>query len=662
MTWTRTPKGAVPVWSALRYDNGRAPYLVLGLLVGLFAVTYVWLGLARHSAFQTHAFDLGNMDQALWNTIHGSPLRFTDMDVGGRVLTTRLAIHVEPFLFLLAPLYLLHPGPQTLLVVQPAVVATGAVPLYLMARRALAHAWLGLVFPVAYLLHPSLQNALLDDFHAVTLSAAFLAWALYFAWRAQVLPFAVFGVLAASTKEEVGLVIACLGILLAVRDKRAAGVATLAGGLGWFLLCMLVIIPTNSPSGHSPYLARYQYLGHGFGQVALSPLRHPLLVLQTLSGPARLSYLSDLLHPLGYASLLATPVLLLAVPVLLINMLSADPTMYSGFYQYSAEIVPIVVGAAVLGVAATNRATALWSRPHPAIPPLLCLLVLVASLVDTWRWGFSPLARGYAVPTAGKHQAVENSLLRLVPDGASVAASDEIEPHLSGRRWIYLLPTTRPRNGPPAQYIVLDASIPGRPVGPRVLHEVVIRALAGPYGVMGGNDGVLLLRRGAHSKTFPRTFYTFTRAIDSQSSPIGISWGMLRLSAVTVHPRDGILNRSRPAIGVESAWRLSSAVAQPVHIRFYLSPVYSGPAPPFSKAWAVDGDTPTLNWLPVSRWPRGVEMAVASRPLIPDVTNPGSVDVAIGVSGLPVPRDIPLDRRVPGRKDLVKVGTVSVNP
>jgi len=103
----------------------------------LFAGVMGWLSAARHRAYQSHAFDLGNMDQAVWNTAHGQPLRFTDMSVHGRVLTDRLAIHVEPLLAVFAPLYLVYPHVSVLLVAQAVVVASGAVPAYLLARSVL---------------------------------------------------------------------------------------------------------------------------------------------------------------------------------------------------------------------------------------------------------------------------------------------------------------------------------------------------------------------------------------------------------------------------------------------------------------------------------------------------------------------------------------------
>ncbi len=52
------------------------------LIVLTFIVTDIVLvgqhALVRYQAYHADAFDLGNLDQAVWNTLHGHPLRFTN--------------------------------------------------------------------------------------------------------------------------------------------------------------------------------------------------------------------------------------------------------------------------------------------------------------------------------------------------------------------------------------------------------------------------------------------------------------------------------------------------------------------------------------------------------------------------------------------------------
>src|SRR5205085_520948 len=172
-------------------------------------------------------------------------------------------------------------------------------------------------------------------------------------------------------------------------------------------------------------------------------------------------------------------------------------------------------------------------------------------------------------------------------------AADEIEPHPSARRWIYLLPTVHPRNGPRAQYIVLDASIPSLPVTPAALHRAAEAALNTGYGVLEARDGVLLLGRHHGTRRLPPAFFSFAYASSQSAQPVDARWRGLRLTAAVVHPRDGLADRSRPAIAVETYWRASRRLPRGTRVSFYLSPVYTGAHPILSPAWQADRDSPT---------------------------------------------------------------------
>jgi len=660
---------ALPVWTPSDQNapasrlNQWGPWFCLGLMVVGFAVVLGWLSVARHLAYQSHAFDLGNMDQAAWNTLHGNLMHFSDMAVGRRVLTTRFAIHVEPLLIALSALYLLHSGPETLLVTQAVVVSVGAVPAYLLARRALGRAWLPLVFPAAYLLHPSLQNAVLDDFHPVVLSACFLLWALYFADRRWMPGYAVAAALAMSTKEEIGLLIAGIGLWLLLRGRGYAGWMSIICGLGWFGFSVLVLIPSFNPTGQSPYLSRYAYLGHGMGGVLLAALHHPGIIIHVLSSESRMAYLGYLMHPLGFVSLLGAPIMLLAAPSLLINMLSADARMYSGFYQYSAEILPFVIASAALGTGFVSRYFARFAgSPSRWLPALLCALVLLATAIDTRRYGFSPLAVGYSVPSAAAHQAIEDRLLRSIPPGAAVAAADEIEPHLSDRPWVYLLPTTHPRNAPAARYLALDASIPSLPVTPRALHATVVAALHSGYGILQARDGVLVAERGSTRRRFPSGFYAFAFRRDGTMNRTAVRWSDLSLVGFVVHPRGGSLNRSRPAVGLETYWRVSRRLPSGVAIRFLFSPVYRKSHPVFSSHWLVSTDSPTWDWLPLRMWPVRRTIRAESLPFSPPLTATGYVDVAVDVVGLGRPGPPEGESTLRGMPTAVRIATIRIDP
>src|SRR5579875_9353 len=132
----------------------------------------------RYDTFKATAFDLGNYDQAIWNTLHGRPFQFTNQAIDWYGPPTRLGVHFEPILLLLALLYLIRSDPRTLLVFQTLVLALGAFPVFLLARYYLPR-WplLAALCVIAYLLAPALLGLNIFDFHAVSLATPLLLYA-----------------------------------------------------------------------------------------------------------------------------------------------------------------------------------------------------------------------------------------------------------------------------------------------------------------------------------------------------------------------------------------------------------------------------------------------------------------------------------------------------
>ena len=138
----------------------------------LYGVIFTGLAFNQHAALRTHKSDLGQMDQAIWNTSRG---RFVE-EIKEDFLSTRLTDHVEPIFLPLSAVFWLWDDVRAILLLQVLAVALGAIPLFALARGKLGGA-LALGFVAAYLLNPSLQSAVLTEFHAIPLAVPFLLWA-----------------------------------------------------------------------------------------------------------------------------------------------------------------------------------------------------------------------------------------------------------------------------------------------------------------------------------------------------------------------------------------------------------------------------------------------------------------------------------------------------
>jgi uncharacterized membrane protein len=504
---------------AFRLRTWRAEWLVWAL-IALYILFFGALTIRQHDAFQTTAFDLGNVDQAVWNTRHGRPFYMTNIEG----LTNRLGTHVEPILLPISLLYFAWSDPRALLLLQTVIIALGAWPAYLVGKRewqrSAGREWqkeaLALTFAVAYLLFPALQTANTFDFHAVALAPAFFLFAFYFLETERWEGYALFALLTMSCKEDMPLLVAMLGLYaIVVRRRWHVGLATITVAAVWFLVAVGWIMPHFDTRSVSPLANRYAYLGDSPLEMAVTLVTRPGVWLERLLTAENLGYVCAVLVPLAFLSLLAPQVLMLAVPPLLINLLSTEGSMHQleGFH-YGAILVPVVVISAAYGAA--------WLARHLArfrlLPLVLAAVVLAATLLYHYGHGYTPLAADFQGrwPVVTSHHVLGEEIARDIPLTASLAALPHPNPHASQRQWLYMI--DRVENGSltplhDADYAWLDVTN-GWPLHPNDLRTGIENLLAGEYGIERAVDGWLLLRRGASEKTLPDAFYSFARTAD----------------------------------------------------------------------------------------------------------------------------------------------------
>src|SRR5229473_7402446 len=356
-------KGKELFFALKRFDVHRQLWIAWILLI-LFMLVYMLemshQAVLRYDTFKATAFDLGNMDQVLWNTIHGRLFQFTNQAIDWYGPPTRLAIHFEPIILPLSLLYVFHADPHILLVFQTLALVSGALPVFLLTRRFLPE-WpiLAALMATAYLLAPALLGLNIFDFHPVSLAAPLLLYAIVALTYKRYVWFLIACILAAACKEDVPLSIALFGLLVIWRYKSPRlGITLFTGGLIWSFLAFFVIIPYFFPGAqHNNFWYRYESLGSSPGAAVLNLLLHPWLLFSMFITFERFFYLAGLLRSSGFLALLAPEWLLPALPSLAINILSTDPTLYSGVYHYNAIIIPFIMLATIHG---TRRLITVW--------------------------------------------------------------------------------------------------------------------------------------------------------------------------------------------------------------------------------------------------------------------------------------------------------------
>ncbi|MGE3272794.1 MAG: DUF2079 domain-containing protein, partial [Chloroflexota bacterium] len=449
-------------------------------------------------------------------------------------------------------------------------------------------------FAVLYLLSPPGQWAAMADFHTVAFAAPLLMLAVDALDAAHPKRFLLACLLAASTKEEIGLIVAGLGVLGVLRygppqlrwlrrlglgaqeagetgSRRVmclASLAALVGGVGWSVVCVAVIIPHYSGGAISPFTSRYAELGGSPGAMLRTLVTQPSVYLTVLGRSEVLAYLGTLTLAGGWLALLAPELLLPVAPVLALNVLSNSLWMASGRAHYSASIVPLVVAGAIVGAgrltalarrlgaapSAGERAAGRW--PGHALLLAVSLAAVCAGALAYWQNGIGPLVRDLPMPTVTAHARLAQRLAATIPPDATVSASTALYPHISQRAGAYLFPTLRD-----ADYVFVDISgspYPGEPGGS---HQILTELAAhGPYQIEAAEDGLLLLSRQpagtVERRPIPPGLLDFARvaAAPAAHAPVMLVDGRLTMLACRL-VASGEVGPNGPLATLETIWR-----------------------------------------------------------------------------------------------------------
>ncbi len=620
-----------------------------------YAIWFGYLAVLRHETLNSRGYDLGNVDQAVWNTAHGRILQFTNWIGKGDDFRypSRLAMHFEPIYFLIAPLYWLWSDVRLLLVLQAAVVAIGAWAIYRLGLDELGQPWPAAMLAAAFLLYAPLQWALLDDFHAVTLVGGMIPFAFWALRRQRWGWFTLLALLIMATKEDMPLLIGMIGLYAFVWERqRMVGLGTMAVAALWFAVVIFVIIPSYTLGGQSQYLERYaDVLGPGGLTLANLPALLAAVVRNLLTWETA-RYLARMLWPMAFLPLAGWPALLIAAPSVALNLLSDNPTQHVLGRHYAAPLAPVTAIAAVMGIAAIRRRLSAISRklkpgsgkrspsslvfglPSSVLGPLpFAALVLLTSLAAQWEYGFTPLARDYDPPQLTAHHRLLARFLAQIPPDASVSTQQNLNPHLSQREQITIIPYDVS-----GEYLLLDVTTyPGYNYSN--IHAWLKSHVAERpgYGVVDAADGYVLLRRGAPARPLPDAFFDFARAPDAAPQyPAtvdftlpGTNEALIRFLGFDLLPRrDG-----------EPFYALYFQALQPL-TREYAVILYLA-----DERYQLRGGTEvpqmTLVWYPTSRWRPGETVRVVADTFTWWSGELSEFSVALGIlDGTPAPDQV----------------------
>lgn len=397
-----------------------------------FAIVGSIVSVNRYLQFEAGYYDFGIFDRTLWLLS-----RFQMPIIDHFVLTGRpiFADHLYPSLLIMAPLYWLTDMRTIWLVVQASFAALSGLVVYATAKYVLKREIPAIAVMLTYYSFVGLQNAIITEFHELTLMTLPLSLLIYATVRENRKLFLLSFVWALGFKESTFMTLSPLMLFVMIRSPHLRRLAMLCGviAVAWAAVAIYWIIPSFSPQGY----------------IYAPTLPHSLLgiVKKLVDSHLKLSTLVTSSLSFGFANIV-TPTLW---PTYLLHYLarftSESTTRHDLGLHYNAEIAPIYALSMILFL---NRL-----RNRKAI--LISSIVIVTLAIGLMRFkthGPLLLSINRAFYTHTKVFDYLEQAIATVPENSNVLAHNNLAVRFTHHKDVHILRSASQFAW--ADYIVID--------------------------------------------------------------------------------------------------------------------------------------------------------------------------------------------------------------
>lgn len=351
--------------------------------IGFLAVN-IKINLFSYNNFDFGKFDLGNMSQMVWNTLHGRFLYLTNYF--GTNMPRWGMSHVDPILVLFVPIFFFFQSPLTLVFSQLVLVTATSYLLFKLAELKLQSSFSAFLIGLSYLFYPAIGFLTArTGFHGVSVAIFFFVAAFYVFERMYehksftkwgVILFWVLLIITMSGKEQIPAYTFFLGLFIWLyRGKKKLGIWISGVSLIWFVMAFFVIIPafahyrvegyksfadslnidqdySNDVISSNYFLARYEEFGDTYLEVMAGMVTHPTQVVRVFFGGDRVKNFKETLLPVAFLPFIYPATFIMALPDFLINYLTtAGGIGTSEIYNHRVSmIIPVVFISVIFAI------------------------------------------------------------------------------------------------------------------------------------------------------------------------------------------------------------------------------------------------------------------------------------------------------------------------
>ena len=405
------------------------------LAIGFFLLVSVWT-VCRVYSFSVPTFDFGLFAQ-MFHSMRTTGLPITTLERDG--VLSHFAVHVSPIYYLLLPFYMIVPRPETLQVLQAAVLASAVIPLYLIGKRHGLPPFARTALCALLLLYPAFAGGTSYDIHENAFLTPLILW-LFYAVDCKSIPLmAIFAVLTVMVKEDAPVYVAVIALWLLLRGvlyrrgrwELTAGAVLLIASVAYFFAATGYL----ATSGDGVMTYRYNnFIYDGSSSlvtVIKAVLLSPMKAVFECVDKEKLEFIGLTLLPLAGIPLLTRRYerFVLLIPYILVNLMSDYKYQHDIFFQYTYGSTACLIYLVTVNLADIKEQKLRFA----ALGLALCISA------SCFGAQILPVATRYPeyCRTYGTYYDSLRAVLDTVPEDASVAASTFYTTYLSQRDTVY---------------------------------------------------------------------------------------------------------------------------------------------------------------------------------------------------------------------------------
>ncbi len=433
--------------TGMRSERGRSrwvPLIVVILLSLSYMVALTYLQITHHHNLGTRNWDFGLYINCLWHSLRGNFLGCSFISDG-----THISRHFDPILVFISPILLIYNKAETLIVFQAAWVASGAIPLYLLAKHKMGNPLFGIALSLVYLFHPAVHGPNMYDFHSIVLAFPVLLWCMYCLETERIKTYYGFLVLLLLIREDTPALAAMMALYLIISGRlyRVAAI-TIILAVAYGLLVNLVVMA--GAYSYSFYFKDIKLEGYSpAASIFISLFTNPGFVLKYALEEERILYILKLFMPLMMLPLFSRKHYILFVWGLATTLFGS----WTGFLrlgtQYSVYWLPFMLASVPIAINNISEGRLVRAfnfdpkriRPALTVGMVLCALSMSSLYGVFWpnssfRPGYVTFQR-YTTPEHAARYETIKKIQSMVPDDASVLATRRVGAHFSLRKNVW---------------------------------------------------------------------------------------------------------------------------------------------------------------------------------------------------------------------------------